>query len=191
MSLHYSHFPEGSYSLVDGASSSYSASPEFASASQPTVQLTSQSPPNYLLPPSRRQGSELTTAPKFITHPYARLNAKRDEVKRRRIWNHTLEKFIFSPYELSTVGASKRRPTYIASLEAHVDRLHDQMFAVVNYPPELESLRGTHTKTVKSMISGLQHDASVARLKLLELERANEGLRLAIQRYETQSQWTN
>jgi len=35
-----------------------------------------------------------------IPHPYARLHAKKDEVKRRKIWNHALEKSIFSPYEL-------------------------------------------------------------------------------------------
>jgi hypothetical protein len=35
-----------------------------------------------------------------IAHPYARLFAKKDEVKRRKIWNHALEKFIFSSYEL-------------------------------------------------------------------------------------------
>jgi len=35
-----------------------------------------------------------------IAHPYARLLAKKDEVKRRKIWNHALEKFIFSAYEL-------------------------------------------------------------------------------------------
>ena len=35
-----------------------------------------------------------------ISHPYARLFAKKDEVKRRKIWNHALEKSIFTPYEL-------------------------------------------------------------------------------------------
>ncbi len=35
-----------------------------------------------------------------IPHPYARLFAKKDQVKRRKIWNHTLEKSIFTPYEL-------------------------------------------------------------------------------------------
>lgn len=35
-----------------------------------------------------------------IAHPYARLFAKKDEVKRRKIWNHALEKSIFDPREL-------------------------------------------------------------------------------------------
>ena len=35
-----------------------------------------------------------------ISHPYARLFAKKDEVKRRKIWNHALEKNLFNPFEL-------------------------------------------------------------------------------------------
>lgn len=35
-----------------------------------------------------------------IAHPYSRLQAKKGEVKRRKIWNHALEKHIFSPYEM-------------------------------------------------------------------------------------------
>ena len=35
-----------------------------------------------------------------IAHPYARLFAKKDEVKRRKIWNHALEKSIFDPTQL-------------------------------------------------------------------------------------------
>ena len=36
-----------------------------------------------------------------VAHPYARLVAKKDsDAKRRKIWNHVLEKHIFSPYEL-------------------------------------------------------------------------------------------
>jgi hypothetical protein len=38
--------------------------------------------------------------PTTIAHPYARLFAKKDEVKRRKIWNHALEKSIFDPREL-------------------------------------------------------------------------------------------
>ena len=36
-----------------------------------------------------------------IAHPYARLYAKKDGSKRRKIWNHVLEKQLFSPQELS------------------------------------------------------------------------------------------
>ncbi|KDR85065.1 hypothetical protein GALMADRAFT_24833, partial [Galerina marginata CBS 339.88] len=114
-----------------------------------------------------------------IAHPYARLFAKKDEVKRRKIWNHALEKFIFSPYELSTVGAPQRRAVYITSLEAYIDRLHAQLFDLGFWPvdlADLEPFMGLNSKTAKSMVAGLQHDASISRLKLLELERANEDL---------------
>ena len=35
-----------------------------------------------------------------VSHPYARLFAKKDQVKRRKIWNHALEKSLFNPFEL-------------------------------------------------------------------------------------------
>lgn len=114
-----------------------------------------------------------------IAHPYARLYAKKDEVKRRRIWNHALEKSIFSPYELSTLGAPYRRTIYISSLEAHIDRLHQQLRDLGFWPvlqSELDPFRGLNSKTAKSMVAGLQHDTSLAKLKLLELERSNERL---------------
>ncbi|GLB36213.1 hypothetical protein LshimejAT787_0305010 [Lyophyllum shimeji] len=119
-----------------------------------------------------------------IAHPYARLYAKKEQVKRRKIWNHALEKSLFSPYEISTVGAPQRRKIYIASLEAHVDKLHSQLLEIGFWPvafEELEPHRGLNSKTAKSMVSGLQHDASLAKLKLLELERANKGLKHALQ----------
>ncbi|EEB88532.1 hypothetical protein MPER_13581, partial [Moniliophthora perniciosa FA553] len=60
-------------------------------------------------------------------HPYARLQGKSKEGKRRKIWNHALEKYMFTPYELSTLGAPHRRTIYMASLEAHIDNLHAQL----------------------------------------------------------------
>ena len=48
-------------------------------------------------------GDQLDNKPRQrikIAHPYARLFAKTGEVKRRKIWNHALEKSLFSPYEL-------------------------------------------------------------------------------------------
>ncbi|KAK2461865.1 hypothetical protein APHAL10511_006328 [Amanita phalloides] len=114
-----------------------------------------------------------------VAHPYARLFAKKDEVKRRKIWNHALEKSIFSPYELSTLGAPHRRTIYMSSLEAHIDCLHDQLLQIGFWPvafSELEPYKGLNAKIAKSMVANLQHDASVAKLKLLELERANEEL---------------
>ncbi|KAG1783880.1 hypothetical protein EV702DRAFT_1190894 [Suillus placidus] len=115
-----------------------------------------------------------------IAHPYARLYAKKDGSKRRKIWNHVLEKQLFSPQELSTMGAPHRRTIYIASLEAHIDRLHNQLLGIGLYPipfQRLEPYRGLNSKTAKSMVAGLQHDATHTKLKLLELERSNNNLR--------------
>ncbi|KIJ68375.1 hypothetical protein HYDPIDRAFT_56443, partial [Hydnomerulius pinastri MD-312] len=110
-----------------------------------------------------------------IAHPYARLYAKKDGSKRRKIWNHVLEKQLFSPQELLTMGAPHRRTIYIASLEAHIDRLHNQLLGIGLYPipfERLEPYRGLNSKTAKSMVAGLQHDATHTKLKLLELERS-------------------
>ncbi|KAN0100679.1 hypothetical protein V8E55_000663 [Tylopilus felleus] len=115
-----------------------------------------------------------------IAHPYARLYAKKDGSKRRKIWNHVLEKQLFSPQELSTMGAPHRRTIYIASLEAHIDRLHNQLLGIGLYPipfERLEPYRGLNSKTAKSMVAGLQHDATVLKVKLLELERSNTYIR--------------
>ncbi|KAK0465123.1 uncharacterized protein EV420DRAFT_940382 [Desarmillaria tabescens] len=134
------------------------------------------------------------SASRMIVHPYARLYAKKEEGKRRKIWNHALEKSLFNAYELSTLGAPHRRTIYMASLEAHIDRLHAQLLSLGFWPvsfDELEPFKGLNSKTAKvrsfyltmqhqvtlspdfqSMVSGLQYDASIAKLKLLELERA-------------------
>ncbi|KAJ3568068.1 hypothetical protein NP233_g5949 [Leucocoprinus birnbaumii] len=114
-----------------------------------------------------------------IVHPYTRLVSKKDDSKRRRIWNHALEKSLFNPYELQALGAPHRRTIYLASLEAHVDKLHAQLFEAGCCPvsaAELEPFRGLNSKTAKSTVSGLQHEVSVLKLKLLELERANQEL---------------
>lgn len=108
-----------------------------------------------------------------IAHPYARLYAKKDGSKRRKIWNHVLEKQLFSPQELSvlhsftstyspihfafrsTMGAPHRRTIYIASLEAHIDRLHNQLLGIGLYPipfQRLEPYRGLNSKTAKVTI---------------------------------------
>ncbi|TFY83602.1 hypothetical protein EWM64_g428 [Hericium alpestre] len=113
------------------------------------------------------------------THPYARLVSKKDGSKRRKIWNHALEKSIFTSQEISSMGAPRRRTIYIASLEAHVDQLHAQLLDLGLYPVPFERLeiyRGLNSKTAKSMVAGLHHDSSHIKMKLLELERANRGL---------------
>ncbi|KAF8507098.1 hypothetical protein F5888DRAFT_1589965, partial [Russula emetica] len=110
-------------------------------------------------------------------HPYARLYAKKNATgaKRRKIWNHALEKSVFSAHEIATMGAPHRRTIYIATLEAHIDCLHAQLLAIGLYPvpfERLEPFKGLNCKTAKSMVAGLQHDASHVKMKLLELERA-------------------
>lgn len=78
------------------------------------------------------------------------------------------------------MGAPHRRTIYIASLEAHIDRLHNQLLSMQLYPipfDRLEPYRGLNSKTAKSMVAGLQHDATQSKLKLLELERSNTNLR--------------
>ncbi|KJA18099.1 hypothetical protein HYPSUDRAFT_120907, partial [Hypholoma sublateritium FD-334 SS-4] len=110
-----------------------------------------------------------------IAHPYVRLLSKKDEVKHRKAWNHALEKSIFDPMELSTIGAPQRRKIYTASLEVHIERMHAQLLDLGWWPVAYETLdpfKGLNSKTAKSMVSGLQHDASVFKLKLLETERA-------------------
>ncbi|KIM85263.1 hypothetical protein PILCRDRAFT_25164, partial [Piloderma croceum F 1598] len=117
-----------------------------------------------------------TTIRQGVAHPYARLYAKKDSAKRhRKIWNHALEKSLFNSHELSTMGAPHRRTIYIASLEAHVDRLHAQLLSIGLYPipfEKLEPYRGLNSKTAKSMVAGLQNDTSHTKLKMLELERS-------------------
>jgi len=93
------------------------------------------------------------------------------------------------------MGAPHRRTIYIASLEAHVDRLHAQLLSIGLYPipfEKLEPYRGLNSKTAKvrrpgplscattltfwipqqSMVAGLQNDTSHTKLKMLELERS-------------------
>ncbi|KAL1739869.1 hypothetical protein HDZ31DRAFT_48624 [Schizophyllum fasciatum] len=105
-----------------------------------------------------------------LVHPYARLAAKQERSS-RKIWNHALEKHLFSTYELGTLGAPHRRTIYIASLEAHVERLHAQLLRRAT-PSELDVFRGLNGKVAKSMIAGLQHDAVMEKMKVMELERA-------------------
>ncbi|KAK0213861.1 hypothetical protein EDD85DRAFT_782907 [Armillaria nabsnona] len=113
----------------------------------------------------------------MISNPYARLYAKNEGKKRRKRWCLAFEKHLFSADELSILGARHRRDIYVASLEAHIDRLHAQLFSLGLSPvpahfDELKPLMGLSCKKAKSMVSSLQHDASITKLKLLELERA-------------------
>ncbi|KAI0830668.1 hypothetical protein BC628DRAFT_1416192 [Trametes gibbosa] len=134
----------------------------------------------------RRRGSEPSTSCEGIVvrgsipHPYARLESKKQGAgKRRKMWNHALEKMLFTPQEISTMGAPHRRTIYTASLEAHVDLLHEQFMNLPDFPvrPEqLEPYIGLNSKTAKSMVSGLHHDVTELKLKIREVERANRNL---------------
>lgn len=61
------------------------------------------------------------------THPYPVIEAR----KRRKAWNHVLEKAIFTSDEICDESAPQRRKVYVSSLEAHVDALHDQLLQSV------------------------------------------------------------
>ncbi|KAI0778539.1 hypothetical protein BD413DRAFT_466061 [Trametes elegans] len=142
-------------------------------ASTSSSRRESRRRPSGASPPSTDEGLVVRGS---IAHPYARLyNKKHGAGKRRKMWNHALEKMLFTPQEISTMGAPHRRTIYTASLEAHVDRLHEQLLGLALFPvpfEKLEPYRGLNSKTAKSMVSGLHHDASELKLKILELERA-------------------
>ena len=90
-----------------------------------------------------------------LPHPYARIYAKKAEaptVKRRNMWNHALEKSLFTPDEIATLGAQNRRTIYTASLENHIDELHAQCLELGLYPVPFDALafyKGLNSKTAK------------------------------------------
>jgi len=56
----------------------------------------------------------------------------------------------------STMGAPHRRTIYIASLEAHVDRLHAQLLDIGLFPipfDKLEPFKGLNSKTAKVILN--------------------------------------
>ncbi|KAF6765979.1 hypothetical protein DFP72DRAFT_3207 [Ephemerocybe angulata] len=196
-----------SYSFTYPTSNSPAASCSGTSSSESSSARTP--PPPYAYEPqldlaqrSQKSYSSLTTTVPFgesaryhtiterkvtrrlqIPHPYARLALKKGETKRRKIWNHALEKSLFSPFEISTLGAPHRRGIYTASLESHIDELHARLLSIGYWPvpfEELDPFKGLNSKTAKSMVANLQHEASVSKLKLLELERANQDLQTVL-----------
>ena len=69
------------------------------------------------------------------------------------MWNHALEKSLFTPDELANLGAPLRRGIYIASLDAHIDQLHQQLLSLQLYPVPFETLEpyhGLNSKTAKA-----------------------------------------
>ncbi|KAF7799039.1 hypothetical protein EIP86_010269 [Pleurotus ostreatoroseus] len=154
--------------------------PTSASPVRPRAKI--QPKPKPLSPASSSEdlssdSSSSCLAGRAVSHPYARIYAKRDptQPKQRKMWNHALEKHIFTPDELANMKAPIRRKIYIASLEAHIDALLSRLYTAEKFPiplDALESYYGLNCKTVKSMVSGLYKDAEEDRVKLLELERA-------------------
>ncbi|KAI0722466.1 hypothetical protein C8Q76DRAFT_615938 [Earliella scabrosa] len=111
------------------------------------------------------------------TDPYQRLQTRRAEAaQRRNLWNHRLERRIFSAEEIARISAPHRRATYMTALEAHIDNLHFQLQETLSmYPASedaLQTYHGMSSRLARSMIAGLQHDISKTRLEILELERA-------------------
>ena len=160
-----SDFSEGSVSVAPSPSVE-SFGPQAPSLlPPPDVQSHFSGVPN---PCSSRSPSQIV-----IAHPYARLYAKKNATgaKRRKIWNHALEKSVFNAHEMcvdivqfppdithqlagdrATMGAPHRRTIYIATLEAHIDCLHAQLLAIGLYPvpfERLEPFKGLNCKTAK------------------------------------------
>ncbi|KAK0486079.1 hypothetical protein IW261DRAFT_776277 [Armillaria novae-zelandiae] len=109
------------------------------------------------------------------THPYLIIEAR----KRRKAWDHVLEKAIFTSDEIFNESAPKRRKVYVSSLEAHVDALHDQLLQLGLWPvpaKELERLRGLNCRTAKSMVAKLHHNVVLMQTKISQYEKMVCGL---------------
>ncbi|KAI0713810.1 hypothetical protein C8Q76DRAFT_590384, partial [Earliella scabrosa] len=107
--------------------------------------------------------------------PYVRVNSRRGDTERRRkMWNHALEKRIFTSDELLNMTAPARRTIYKASVEAHIDQLHEQLQQSGISPVclnTLEAYQGLNSKLARSMIAGLQHDIANVRFEILQLDQ--------------------
>ncbi|KAJ7038128.1 hypothetical protein C8F04DRAFT_1256156 [Mycena alexandri] len=158
-----------------------------AASNSPSTELITVSLSEWSGPDRAAAATPRTQAGRYY-HPYSHPNAKAQPQRPkpptkypRRLWNHALEKPLFSGLELTTLGVPQRRPIYVASLEAHIDRMHTQLLSLGSeyYPvplPELDSFIGLNSKTCKGMIAGLQNDLAFARDRLLDLQQVNEEL---------------
>ncbi|KAF9650486.1 hypothetical protein BDM02DRAFT_3092899 [Thelephora ganbajun] len=189
--------PAGSAYCTESLDSSVSSSESLQSSSiaplsplsEPEVQspitvdgsarLSSQGPEEFK---SRLKSSGVIRQKRNIdslqpgTYPYTRPEAKKDVdgVKRRKVWDHMLERRLFTPEELNKMKAQDRRKVYVSSLEAHVDALHAQLLERKLYPvsfERLEKIHGVRSKTVVSMIGGIGHDVQKIKVRLEELQR--------------------
>ena len=104
--------PTSSSSILNTPLPSYSQEEDFMLPpySAAPTSATSSSSPGPSIGPSRRQARRLSEPACLndsivvkgpITHPYARLYSKKNGAgKRRKMWNHALEKLVFTPQEM-------------------------------------------------------------------------------------------
>ncbi|KAJ7786392.1 hypothetical protein B0H16DRAFT_29595 [Mycena metata] len=161
-----------------------------AASNSPSTELITVSLSEWSGPDRAAAATTRTQTGRYY-HPYGHPNAKAQQqgptapnnpkIPRRVVWTHALEKPLFSGLELTTLGVTQRRPIYVASLEAHIDRMHTQLLSLgsVYYPvvlPELDSFIGLSSTRAKGMIAVLQNDLAFARERLLHLQQVNEEL---------------
>jgi hypothetical protein len=98
---YYNPLPPPSYSSSTCPPRPYDQKNSILAASFPDdgISFAPAATPSSVQHPARDTGR--STSRITIAHPYARLYAKKDGSKRRKIWNHVLEKQLFSPQELS------------------------------------------------------------------------------------------
>lgn len=97
-------YPPSPSDCSQSSSDLSSRSSSYLSDPSPSYHATEHRPPAYH---PQQHGTSHSNNRVNIAHPYARLFAKKEEVKRRKIWNHALEKALFNPYELSVDYASQ------------------------------------------------------------------------------------
>ena len=111
------HFYSGAYPPTP-TNTSVSASSD--AASSVPLRHSGHRPP----PPSSPTEDRIVLKSDFIGHPYARLRSKQQGAgKRRKMWNHNLEKMLFSPQDMCIssiiVIVSRLTPSLSALVWAH------------------------------------------------------------------------
>jgi hypothetical protein len=108
------HYPSPCVSTASNSPLGPPASPTLPSYQPSLPSDYSPSPPFYSDDPSpepasccdysndtrRKPSHPLVSRRASLAHPYARIYGKKEPSKRRKIWNHALEKSLFSPHEL-------------------------------------------------------------------------------------------
>ncbi|KAK0226195.1 hypothetical protein IW262DRAFT_1360331 [Armillaria fumosa] len=118
-----------------------------------------------------------TISEELCSHDATRRYPVIEARKRRKAWNHVLEKAIFTSDEISNESAPQRRKVYVSSLEAHVDALHDQLLQLGLWPvpvKELEQLKGLNSKTAKTMVAKLHYNVGLTQIKISQYEKMNQ-----------------